>query len=723
MQTPETYKTLTEMEIYLNKRRKVYLGTVDSKKAASNCHAITPRVATFNRNLEGIGFTMSHELLQTFSKFSDGQIDGYYAQIVPILRKMTGAHRLFKPMYPNFPKQVMEAAEFELYMNAITHYWVAFVGDVLNVPYRWLPSYKKDPRVPLPKDEVSLKVIDLGSHEDFESIFTMLVGSNSSISESDKDIVKWFIHRRAGAEKLLPSVIPQKENLALVAANLIMTNRGEYLTSQLKTATDILRVAVVMSDGDVSLAEPTKFRRFKRSERRQLLALMENAPSLTEDMLRRPEIWKRLGMELRPGDYQEKYPKTFNSFKIIRNDLPYETFNGKVEAGLLKGNILGVAELLSARPGDFTRRLDHLLRSANGDSQKVLHAFYKVAEGASTPVLLQAYAHFKNRDSGACRTFFPKGSVAKLQVIEEPLPPLPEPSTGKLPVANRVVDAIYRVLVKRFATLPSLGKVYLDDGLKSQFVPFAMRSASKTLRTIARGSRIALPDNKILRFFLWWKEPKDIRTDIDLSMVLLRDGFEYMTDCSYYNLRSLGCTHSGDITSAPNGACEFIDCDIDTLLQRGARYAVMCVFSFTQQPYKDLPECFAGWMGRSAAQAGQIFDARTVQDKIDLTAESCVAVPIAFDLKERKAIWVDLAMKNRNWINCGRTHENSLSKMVKAMATLSKPTLYDLFEMHAEARGTLVKDKAKADTVFSLYEGVTPFDTDKILSEYLQNAK
>ena len=38
--------------------------------------------------------------------------------------------------------------------------------------------------------------------------------------------------------------------------------------------------------------------------------------------------------------------------------------------------------------------------------------------------------------------------------------------------------------------------------------------------------------------------------------------------------------------------------------------------------------------------------------------------------------------------------------------------------MHAEARGTL-SAKDGADTVFSSYEGVTPFDTDTILSEFL----
>jgi hypothetical protein len=55
---------------------------------------------------------------------------------------------------------------------------------------------------------------------------------------------------------------------------------------------------------------------------------------------------------------------------------------------------------------------------------------------------------------------------------------------------------------------------------------------------------------------------------------------------------------------------------------------------------------------------------------------------------------------------------------------LVKPTLYDLFDMHAEARGTArctEFDRRDADTVFGLYEGITPFDTDRIMSEFMTN--
>jgi hypothetical protein len=62
--------------------------------------------------------------------------------------------------------------------------------------------------------------------------------------------------------------------------------------------------------------------------------------------------------------------------------------------------------------------------------------------------------------------------------------------------------------------------------------------------------------------------------------------------------------------------------------------------------------------------------------------------------------------------------------MGKAITGLIKPTLYDLFDMHAEARGTGrcgESTRSEADTVFSLHEGITPFDADRIMSEFMTN--
>ena len=167
--------SLNALEIYLTKSRKIIVPG-DGKQQSSSA-----AVATFNRNLISLGFVCSQELTGALAGLSEEALGSLYQEVVPILKTVTGAHRTFKPMYPNFPKQVMEASDLELYLNAITHYWMAAVRDVaqgqprlfggrlmegaastptpvetLSVPLQWLPEYEVENRESLPEEEVSL---------------------------------------------------------------------------------------------------------------------------------------------------------------------------------------------------------------------------------------------------------------------------------------------------------------------------------------------------------------------------------------------------------------------------------------------------------------------------------------------------------------------------------------------------------------------------------------
>jgi hypothetical protein len=622
-------------EIYLRKSSKVIV--LPEGEALPENRAV---VATIMKNVENLGFGFSEQLFNRLLTLSTESLEKFYQQLIGALRKQVGAHRLFKPMYPNFPQQVMEASELELYLNAIVHYW----SDG-----KLLPQYEKKERLPLSEAAPKpLKVIGLGTYEDFQTIFTQLMGANSSISEEDKQVIKIFVRRyREGVVKLLPERIPQKEQLATFVGHYIReVNDITPVAQRLKTATDVLRVAVAMNNGDVSLATSTKFKHFKRAERKALLSALEGMTVnvVIEDMLRWKERWIRLGEALHPGDYRNRFPKVVRAFSVICNDEKFATTNSTVEAYLKKGDVKLAAAFLKDRPGDLARRLDHMMRLNPMVAPHIAETFASVADKVSTPVLLQLNHHLNNKtyDVKRPRVFFPKGSLAKMWV-EQPTQSNPTPNTlaGNVTALAGICDA----LLQRFAKLPPLGKVYVDPKLVNYVVPFSERSASKALRTLVRGSRIDLPEGNTIRFFLWWKDGKG-RTDIDLSMVRAGDLFDNQGSINYFNLKESGCYHSGDIVSAPNGACEFIDVNIKALTESGTRYAVMCVNSFTTQPFKDLPECFAGWMMRQKPKSGEVFEPKTVMDKVDLAGDTTINVPVVIDLVKRQIIWTDLALKS-----------------------------------------------------------------------------
>lgn len=149
--------------IYLRRRCRVHVKEGNGSIPVSH-------VGALQKNIESLGFACSEPLLERLQTLSPEKLGTFYKDLVATLREMVGVHRQFKPMYPNFPEQVMEMSEARLYLNAFLHYLT-----------NRLPVYEKNER-PALADRVDLRVIELGSKEDFESIFPLLVGSKTSLS-------------------------------------------------------------------------------------------------------------------------------------------------------------------------------------------------------------------------------------------------------------------------------------------------------------------------------------------------------------------------------------------------------------------------------------------------------------------------------------------------------------------------------------------------------------
>ncbi|VTR94658.1 Uncharacterized protein OS=Paenibacillus sp. MSt1 GN=ET33_18135 PE=4 SV=1: TerD [Gemmata massiliana] len=683
--------------IYLRRRAKVILPDGTGSTPVNV-------LAALQKNIESLGFLLSERVIEHLKALDPLKVDSFYQRLVKELQVLVGAHRKFKPFYPNFPAQVMEMSEAALYFNAIMHYWTGF-----------RPEYESAERPEL-NEQPKYRIIDLGTKDDFESIFTLLAKSKSPFSPQDKDDVKWFVAQyRDSIRRLLPELIPCKENLAYLGAELIRNapEISPVLDAHVKTATDVLRLAVALSDGDVSLATAGKFGKLRRKERALLLGWIERAESRTEDMLRWKPRWIRLGERLHPGEYAERFPKTAAAFDVLRNDRKFETFNSAVETNLTKRDTRAVLTLLATRPGKLARRLDHLAR-LDPSAQTIVERFSERAEKVSTPVLLQVMTHFRHRNEpGKLRTFFPKGEIGNLFATKTPLPKLPEE------VADSVVAICERVLVERFAQLAPLGTCYLDPRLKNYLVPFAQRSAAKALRTLVRGSRLSLPECSTLRFFVWWKNGKS-RADVDLSAAMYDTKYQYVDTLAYYNLKNFGAHHSGDITDAPNGAAEFIDVDLARCAENRVRYIVMSLNSFTQQPYCDLPECFAGWMARTRASSGEVFEPKTVVDKVDIASDTQICLPAIFDITNREVVWADIALKGHpRFANNVHNNLSGVSLVLRAVTQLRKTDLHTLFALHVRARGEEVATASSAQTVFAVDQGLTPFDLDRITAEFM----
>ena len=700
-------RTECENDIYCRHKGKILVKVAPAGTQAEP--ADTVYLATFVKNLHSVGFRLTDEVVTAAAKLSLPELTSLNNELLAVLAYHKGYFQKLEPLYPNFPSQVMKMSEAELYFNAALHY---LTGGIFK------PKTLKLPR-PALSEEGSLVEIGLGSREEFESIFFNLVKSVVSFSPVNQAELSWFLTGYERAEALIDSLaadFPNREN-KIYLLKLILERDPDFVLKHLTTTIDVLRLACAINGGDVSLAKPTRFAQLKRPHRRLMLKALESCSNLEEDLRRYKGRFLRLAERLHPGEFARLYPKTFAAFQGLRHNKKLETFNQQVELRFTEGNLEQLLQVLKSRPGLFARRLDHLLRRFPEQNTTVIDAFEAVSDGITTAMLLQLRTHFGERckkDKAEKRVFLPKGQVTKAMAVDNQLADLDES------VCLRLLVLCEKLLKARFAKLPPLGRCYLSPALVNFNLPFALRSASKSFRTMARGSRLALPDKDTLRFFLFWRNGRG-RADVDLSAVFFDKDFNYLDAVTYYNLKSYGGVHSGDIVDAPQGASEFIDVSISLLMEKKVRYVVPVIKAFTHEPFCDLPECFTGWMARQKPGSGEIYEPRLVEDRLDITSDSRIAIPAVFDLRERQLIWADLALTRWPlWITTVAANLWGIQLMLKSMVMLKKPNVYDLLKLHIEARGSFCDSREGADHCLSVEDG-TPFDLAKLAGEFMQN--
>ena len=712
--------------IILRRKNRVFINDDDMLKSLSAAAGEKNKqiVATMNKNIEVFGYTMSEALFDKLVHMKAKNREVVYDTLVNGLKELTGADKVYNPMYPNFPESVMEKDDFELYFNAIVHYWSFGI---------LLPYEDKKERAPL-FNTAKVKVLEAGSFDGLNDIFNNLCASKTSLSKNDVDDMIFILN---SAKVTLPDEIPFKENTACICRLLVDTGvdtDGSLCKKYVKTATDVLRLVTAMSDGDVSLAENTKFRNLKRSERRIIMNLLADCGNAAEDMNRYAGRWIRVGEKLHPGEFakNERYTKVVRAFDVIRNDGKIQSFAGKVDAVVVSKDVNTVVSLLKKRPGEFARRIDFLLCTFDKDTDRktVIMGFASVAKDVSSTVLLQVREHFINKLDGNddMRVFFPKGNLARSYYIKnDKKETIPEDAM------KMVIAVCENALVNIYGNREFLGKVYIDEALKDYTVPFSLRSAGKTMISVSRGSRIAIDDSaKIIRPFIWWTNTKDNIIDVDLSVAVFADNWDCLEHVSYTNLKSsrFGICHSGDITNGGpvdgEGVAEFIDLDIEKALSAGARYAAFNVYNFSDENFSKMEHAAFGFMTRNDMKSGEIFEPSTVKQRMDLASATTTCIPVIFDLRERVLIWCDMAL-TADHVRAGYggiNVESNLPSVVvtcKAMVDVKKPNLYDLFTFNAKARGVITDNPDEADIRFGLDDNcdVKPSDIDVIVGKYL----
>ncbi|MFJ1864813.1 hypothetical protein ACIOD1_09285 [Streptomyces sp. NPDC088097] len=619
----------------------------------------------FDAALLSVGFKLSAALLGRLSELTGETVAETARRTLETVREMVGDHVRHNVYFLDFPANVPDT--FEFWTRCVTE---ALADDASRertlaqlrtgvVDLLTLPTYgtyrhayadllaAHDELIAAAGDRMT--VLHAGASPEVEvgALYLALAGSSTPLGEEAlRDLRVLAEHCVDGPQ---PDSVPVRENRAVV--NLARLHAGRDLL--LDTVTDVLRLACALSDGDVSLTDPTRFRSLSRPIRRALLAGLDAvvgaSPAKLADVHAHREAFKRLGERIHPHEYP-RWPHALDVFAVARGEKEARTFDSRVEELLGVNDVTGAVELLTAAPGRLFRSLDRLLRTCLTQDERdaVVAAAEQVAPRVAGRVLLSVREHLHNRarESGERRVFVNRRGGAWVTADERTLVYPAE--------RERLVDLLDAETRRR---LPAPGHLLVDPDVLDVALPLSGKATAAGLGVLPRGS-LSPVEGELLRFFVHWKQTSR-DTDYDLSAVMLDAAYETVCWLSYTNLTDVEGEHSGDITEAPQGASEFINLRLGAV--RGD-FVVPQVNIFSGEDFETVEESFFGFMLRDAEQAGRPFEARTVRMKSGLRGPGRVALPLAFlrgsDGRWR-AKWTHLYL--RGTPNGNRVEENRVS--------------------------------------------------------------
>ena len=715
-------------QVLLERKQQILLSSILKSEFNQD---LKIEVAQLNNVLMKLGYRLSYNLTQYLMMTTKEYILEVKVFLLKKIREMVGYAREMKPLFPNFPQVVSSMDVVDIIIFNIIYADLGFDRDAFDEVLNLFGIVEDEIKEEDKNISSNLKVIDIASLEDLQNLIIDMINSKTVYSKQDKeDLEVLFEYYVFDIKQILPEKIYFKENMVYIIKLFVVKGVDiKEFSYLLKTYTDILRLAVELSDGDTSLSQKTRFKNFTRRERKILLQLFDNCKVNLEDMLRHRQMYLRLGEKIHPGEYREKYPKAFKVFDMLRNnedEIKRNTFNHKKEMHFKNKDIPKILNLLESRPGEFARSLNRVLTSSENlheDSFKVIDRFIKLADNVPIATLLSLQEYFLHRnDLESYRVFYPKGNISKVYALENNLQELDENLCSY--AATSIQNKIIEILSKK----EPLGKVFIDKNLEKYVAPLKMRDTSKTLMPMERGTRIDI-ENKKIRLFLHWVE-NTRNTDLDLSIVLYDEDFYEIDDVSYMNLKTNGCVHSGDVRSAPapKGGTEYVDINLDKINEQ-CRYISVCINAYTHEKFYELQECFVGYMDLNK-KLKTAYNPSCVKFKADLTSETTVSLPFIIDIASHQIVWCDIEYTSLGDINNIITNSNRNTMVVKSILDTYKPKMEKLARLNAIARGVVVDDISEADIIFTdkkdnLVDAIqnariiTPFDTEIISSELL----
>lgn len=622
------------------------------------------KALTFNEELNNLGYTLKpKDIIRLSNSDALDKCDIYE------VGELIG-HVKAKPMYPNYPTQVMEMDEATFRFHQICHYFSTYGLEMLtgeSVITGWLPDVEDTEKTKTDEALLDLKVLDLMNFNDaVEYSFRTLASRNERLTIPETQIIDYDI-LNIDPNIICNTKITFKENLYTIFYSVFTS----------KNYKDLSLYKFCQHTGDIwKCIDYIKFYRgmgsLRTTQRKVLVKLLESysvADFKANLMLsnRSAELIKHLLNYLSYNKYSRS-PAHKEAVRALRNK-ELISWEGKAKA-LIFSHDDDALKFIAERPGMMLRMITILLR--NGYSRDdILNELKKHAAQLSTQTLVTLLTHFG------------MGNIHKYN--GEPYDEL------ELLNLNIIISTAlwYNLGAKNIPELRNK-KVYLDmDNYNLSMSNIECNTKSAEGGYVRSGLAYKIPDTvDRLRFFVYWNDKE--RVDVDLHGSIYYDNGTSKSIGWNKDYKDASTVFSGDITHS--NAAEYLDVDLKA--EELSRVEFNINLYSGKSSFGDIDECFVGIMGLSDENYGnleyKLYDAKNCFFSHYLKNSARTMEYGYIDVKRRCIVFIGKE---------GSCYDSNLfSRSSFSLKSYINYLLYD----YNDNRTAITKDKDEADVILTM---------------------
>ena len=538
---------------------------------------------TLNQKLMNLGYTLKVEDIIDIAKY---QLTDHMKEIFNDVKIAVGDVKA-KPMYPNFPLQVMEMPEAQFRLHQLMHYFSTYgLESLTGIPIDkgWLPNVEDTEKTEYDKSLLDLKVLKAYTCRDaVKYSFKKLISKNERLTIPEQEIINYdLLYRETVLGDLNQYEIKFKENLYEIF----------YAVFTSESYNDYTAYRFCQHTGDVwkcidYIMNEKGIKHFRTSQKRVLVKLLESYPiaDFKANLILSNKSANRVKYMLNALSYNmySKSPAHKDAVYALR-DNALVSWEGQAKA-LIFSHDDEALQFVAQRPGMMLRMITLLHRNGYnfGDITEALSSRASELSTQTLVTLLTYFYRYKVNAYGSNDNY----AGDELFIMRTILAALLE--------ANLKSKSIGEIECKN---------IYIDmDNYNLELSNIECNNKSSEGGYIRSGLAYKIPDNvQRIRFFVYWNDKR--RIDIDLHGTMLFTNGDERDIGWNKDFKNDVSVFSGDITHSD--AAEYIDINLDN----DTLSKVECNINvFTGENFADIDECFVGIMAvNSLGETVKLYD-------------------------------------------------------------------------------------------------------------------